>query len=117
MKYLIPLLFLATLAACDEPIPEPEPELIEYQVRFEVECDSCMAAAAVMAVGPYDSVLGYWTFDTIAFLGQGINLTALDFGTTLDSIVIRVSVNDNIVIEADTVGTDGIVFGESYVIQ
>ncbi len=117
MKHLLPLLIIGLMvASCtEEPLPEPQPT--EYQVRFEVECDSCMASAAVMGIGPYDSVLGYWIFDTIAYQGQGVNLTALDFGSDIDSIRIKISVNDSVVVNRDTVGNDGIVFGESYIID
>lgn len=102
---------MAMLAACDEPIPEPEPELIEYQVRFEVECDSCQAFYGVNGEGNLgDWISGIYVKDSVAYSGGNCVAAGIVLETEgkNDSIDVRIYVNDILVSSGFDYGTDSV---------
>ena len=111
MKYIIPTLLIGLfLASCAE-TEIPEPEKTQYNVRFEVECDSCQAFYAVNAEGNIGEwISGIYTKDTIAFSGDNCSVVGLVLESEghNDSIDVRIFVNDNLVSSGSDYGTDSV---------
>lgn len=93
MKYIIPTLIIGLfLASCAETeVPEITPK-VSHQVTFEVYCDTCLAYYAVNAFGNTvaDSVFGYYTHDTVAYDGDGVNISGISWDKESDSIHCRI---------------------------
>lgn len=103
MKHLLPLLIIGLMAASctEEPLPEPQPT--EYQVRFEVECDSCEAWYAINGINPPvgDSVFTFYSMDTTVFQGDGVSITGIAQNGETDSIRVRI-LSDGVIL-SDTI--------------
>lgn len=101
MKYLIPIAFLALLAACQEE-EVPDQQKITHDIRFEVRCDSCEAFYAVNGVTlGTDSVFGLYQFDTVVYEGDAAAISALCQSGESDSI--QATIYDSGVIMEDSV--------------
>lgn len=92
VHFLLPVLI--GISACTEPEPiELVPDPVEYQVRLEVECDSCNSFYAINGITidmEGDSVFGLYTIDTTIFEGDGISIMGIaQYGET-DTIMVRI---------------------------
>lgn len=105
---------LSIFTACEEPekIIEQLPPPTPYNVRFEVECDTCTVFYAVNGFGNLDadSCFGFYSHDTVIFIGDGVNITAMDQDYICDSIDVRIFINDSLVAKDWEYGTPGIDF-------
>ena len=105
MKTLTFFLILLSIAACTEPEPiELVPDPVEYQVRLEVECDSCEVFMRFNGVDLLveDSIYGNFLLDTILFSGDTASIGGMcQFGES-DSINARIYINDSIVTDSTT---------------
>ena len=92
VHFLLPVLI--GISACTEPEPiELVPDPVEYQVRLEVECDSCNSFYAINGIvlnNEGDSVFGIYSLDTTIFEGEGISITALAQYGESDTIKVRI---------------------------